>query len=36
VVPQLPANGVVALWFGFNGNNLTLQGTRGSLISPNN
>jgi hypothetical protein len=31
VVPQLPANGVVALWFGFNGNNLTLQGTRGSL-----
>nr|MDQ2717481.1 hypothetical protein [Chloroflexota bacterium] len=31
VVPQLPAKGIVALWFGFNGNNLTLQGTNGSL-----
>jgi hypothetical protein len=31
VVPKLPANGVVALWFGFNGNNLTLQDTNGSL-----
>jgi hypothetical protein len=31
VVPQLPARGIVALWFGFNGNNLTLQGTHGSL-----
>ncbi len=31
VVPKLPANGIVALWFGFNGNNLTLQGTNGSL-----
>jgi hypothetical protein len=31
VVPQLPANGIVALWFGSNGNNLTLQGTNGSL-----
>src|SRR5256714_6647864 len=31
VVAQLPANGVVALWFGFNGNNLTLQGSNGSL-----
>jgi hypothetical protein len=31
VVAQLPANGVVALWFGFNGNNLTLQNTNGSL-----
>lgn len=30
-VAQLPANGVVALWFGFNGNNLTLQGSNGSL-----
>ena len=29
--PQLPPNAVVALWFGFNGNNLTLQGTNGSL-----
>jgi len=25
-VPALPANAVVALWFGFNGNDLTLQG----------
>ncbi len=32
VVAQLPAKGVVALWFGFNGNNLTLQSTKGSLI----
>jgi hypothetical protein len=32
VVAQLPANGVVALWFGSNGNNLTLQDTDGSLI----
>ena len=31
VMPQLTATSVVALWFGFNGNNLTLQGTRGSL-----
>lgn len=31
VVPQLPANGIVALWFGFNGNNLTLQDTNHSL-----
>ncbi len=31
VVPQLPANGIVALWFGSNGNSLTLQGTHGSL-----
>ncbi len=31
VVPQLPANGIVALWFGFNGNNLTLQDSNGSL-----
>ena len=31
VVAQLPANGIVALWFGFNGNNLTLQGSNGSL-----
>ena len=31
IVPQLPANGVVALWFGFNGNNLTLQDSNGSL-----
>lgn len=31
VVPKLPANGIVALWFGFNGNNLTLQDSNGSL-----
>jgi len=31
VVPQLPANGIVALWFGSNGNTLTLQDTNGSL-----
>ena len=35
VVPKLPANGVVALWFGFNGNNLILRGTRGSLRQGN-
>ena len=27
-VPTLPRGAVVALWFGFNGNNLTLQGAR--------
>jgi hypothetical protein len=26
IVPRLPAHAVVALWFGFNGNTLTLQG----------
>lgn len=31
VVPQLPANAIVALWFGSNGNSLTLQDTNGSL-----
>lgn len=31
VVPQLPRGGVVGIWFGFNGTNLTLQGTNGSL-----
>jgi hypothetical protein len=31
IVPTLPNNGIVALWFGFNGNNLTLQGTNNSL-----
>ena len=35
VVPKLPANGIVALWFGSNGNNLTLRGTRGSLRQGN-
>ncbi len=35
VVPKLPANGIVALWFGFNGNNLMLRGIRGSLRQGN-
>ncbi len=26
VLPTIPANAVVALWFGFNGGNLTLKG----------
>ncbi|HEU5332810.1 MAG TPA: hypothetical protein VFU73_08605 [Actinocrinis sp.] len=30
VVPALPANAVVALWFGFNGDTLTLQGAGAS------
>ena len=28
VVPTLPANAIVALWFGYNGDTLTLQGVR--------
>ena len=31
VVPQIPKNAVVALWFGFNGDNLTLQSSDNSL-----
>jgi hypothetical protein len=31
VVPQFPAGGIVALWFGFNGNNLTLKSSDNSL-----
>jgi len=31
VVPALPANAVVGLWFGFNGNTLTLKDSNGSL-----
>jgi hypothetical protein len=31
VVPQLPTDGIVALWFGSNGNTLTLQDMNGSL-----
>ncbi|GAC1502639.1 MAG: hypothetical protein NVS2B12_12390 [Ktedonobacteraceae bacterium] len=31
VVPKLPQGAIVALWFGFNGNNLTLKGTDNSL-----
>jgi len=30
-LPQLPANAIVGLWFGFNGNNLTLKSKNGSL-----
>jgi hypothetical protein len=30
-VPKLPAGAVVGLWFGFNGDNLLLKGTDGSL-----
>jgi hypothetical protein len=33
VVPQLPAGAVVGLWFGFNGDNLTLQSSGNSLQS---
>ncbi len=32
-VPTLPANAVVGLWFGFNGNNLTLQGTKAHTLA---
>src|SRR5579864_108985 len=35
VVPQLPQNAVVALWFGSNGNTLTLQDNDGSLQQGN-
>jgi len=31
VIPTLPANGIVALWFGYNGDTLTLQGADGVL-----
>jgi len=31
VVPTLPANAVVGIWFGFNATNLTLQDSNGSL-----
>lgn len=31
VVPKLPRNAVVAIWFGFNGGNLTLQSSHNSL-----
>ena len=31
VVPQLPANAVVGLWFGFNAGTLTLKGSRDAL-----
>ncbi|MGZ6355676.1 MAG: hypothetical protein ACXWOX_13945 [Ktedonobacteraceae bacterium] len=35
VTPQLPQGAVVGIWFGFNGNNLTLQGTNNSLQTGN-
>jgi hypothetical protein len=31
VVPKLPREAIVGIWFGFNGNNLTLQDTENSL-----
>lgn len=33
VVPTLPANAVVGIWVGFNGNNLTLRADNGSLTA---
>ena len=33
VVPTLPANAVVALWFGYNGSNLTQQAPDGALTT---
>jgi hypothetical protein len=35
VKPNLPQNAVVGIWFGFNGNNLTLRGKQGSLQQSN-
>jgi hypothetical protein len=35
VVPQLPQDGVVGIWFGFNGTNLLLRGTNNSLQAGN-
>ncbi len=32
-VPALPQGAIVALWFGFNGNNLTLQGATANTLS---
>jgi hypothetical protein len=33
VVPTLPANAIVALWFGYNGDTLTLQGAADGVLS---
>lgn len=33
VIPVLPANAVVAIWFGYNGNVLTLQGAQSDTLS---
>lgn len=35
IVPKLPAHAVIGIWFGFNGNNLTLRSRHGSLTSGN-
>src|SRR5215469_11692009 len=35
VVPTLPPGAVIAIWFGFNGNNLTLQGSGTGLQEAN-
>jgi hypothetical protein len=35
VVPTLPQGDIVGIWFGFNGNNLTLQDSNGSLKASN-
>ena len=35
VIPALPANAIVALWFGYNGDTLTLQGADGVLAAAN-
>ena len=35
VIPTLPAHAIVALWFGYNGNILTLEGADGALASAN-
>ena len=32
-VPTLPQGGIVAIWFGFNANNLLLQGARGKTLA---
>lgn len=32
VVPTLPANAIVALWFGYNGDTLTLQGAQDGVL----
>jgi hypothetical protein len=31
IVPKLPQGAIIGIWFGFNGNNLTLQDSNGSL-----
>jgi hypothetical protein len=36
VVPTLPAHAIVALWFGFNGDNLTQEGAHAGVLKANN